>query len=474
MICNKKNIFSKYTIFFFDLILVALFSQVAKATERYNPLHTEVYLNKVQRQQLPSDSVLYYTRGTDGLIVMPKNDWAPFPSDVSFRDTVIYDPAFLPVVFDGKILPPNLDFLPKDSTYTRTKFYLISPDSTLVPLIQKNRINQNLRRDFYMDMNNIGKVRYSAATLKSIPKFDEENLTKTSALHDLIAVEEPIRVSPFELPKQDPRYIYWTKNGEHSLQVAQNYISKNWYKGGNSNFFIRNYHKIGLNYNRNKVSFANILEWKLNVQQTPADSLHNININDDLLRLESTFGYKAYDNWSYSTKLEAKTQLFNSYPINSKDKNTSFLSPFTLNVGIGMSYNLNKSFENDITKKVKFSLNLSPLSLNYIYVRDETIQKIPGGIEPGDHSNIEFGSLINSDLTFNFNRFMTLTSRLKYFTNYERAELEFENKFDMSLNRFLSTSFYVYMRFDDNAQKESGLGYFQMNELLSFGLNYKW
>jgi hypothetical protein len=69
-------------------------------------------------------------RDEKGLLIL-KKDWMPFDDHVSFRDTVIFDPVFLPVVFDGKILPSDMDFLSKKSeSDTKSEFHLISPDST--------------------------------------------------------------------------------------------------------------------------------------------------------------------------------------------------------------------------------------------------------------------------------------------------------------------------------------------------------
>jgi len=425
-----------------------------------------------------SDSITYYTRGANGLIILPPSDWDPFPYNVKFRDTVIYNPAFLPVVFDGKVLPSDLDFMPKDSKKKKNEFHLIPREETLAPLIKKARDVENLRRDYYTNINNISYVKYSVSALKKIPKLDFKDVTKRNIFHDLIVAEEPIKIPPIDLKKSDPKYIYWIKNGEHSLHIIQNYMTDNWYKGGNKNLSLRNYHKLLLNYAKDKITFNNTLEWKFSLQQTPADTVNAMNITEDLIRIENVFGYQAFNKWSYSVRLETKTQLFNSYPVNGDKKNTAFLSPLVMNVGIGMNYSTEKKYESDSKKIFKLALALSPFSLNYTYVRDDEVVPTKfGGIKEGDNSRLEIGSLINADLSFSLNRYMSITSRFKYFTNYERAEMEFENKFDMLLNRFLSTSVYLYLRFDDSVsldKKEKNIGYFQLNELISFGLNYKW
>ncbi len=420
------------------------------------------------------DSVLVYTRGANGLIIVPPVGWDAFPYNVSFRDTVIYDPQFLPVVFDGKILPPRLNFVPRDSKIESPKFHLIPEDETFAPLIQRAEVVQDRRRNFYMNMSNIGDVQYNASVLKSIPKLNEEDATKRSFINDLIATDDAVRITPVEIEKIKPGYIYWVKHGDHTLEAAQNYISDNWNSGGNRNYTIRNAHRLTLNYKKDKVTFDNTMEWRLNLQSTPADKLHDVNISEDLFRLENILGYRAFNKWSYSTRLETSTKFFNSYPVNSNQRNSSFLSPLVMDLSIGLGYKLDKNFKSDKRKKLSFNLNLSPLSMRYNYVRDDKVDETRYGVPKGDRALLEIGSQINSNLTFDFNRYMTWTSRFKYFTNYERTLVEFENTFAMRFTRLLGATINLNARFDDNVVRDKKLGYLQVNELVSFGLNYKW
>lgn len=460
------------------LILLGMDMQANPKSEEYQRRRS-VYKKIIMQDSLTIkdhvyDTLLVYKRGANGLIDVPPKEWTPFDDSVSFRDTMIYDPAYLPVVFDGKILPSNLNLYPQNrAPQFLDNLSLIPKDSTFAPLLSKANNVHKQRQEYYTNINNIGNIHYNLFALREIPKLDNESAVKHNILKDLITVEDSVTIEPITLPQVTPRYIYWTYNGEHSLQVSQNSMSKNWYQGGSSSFYIVSNQKFYLNYKKDKISFNNSLEWRLNIASMPADSLHKYSISEDFIKMINTLGIKAFDKWEYTGKLESQTQAFKSYPINSNDVRTSFLSPLIVNFALGMQYSNTKTYESDKKKKLAYALNLAPASVNYIYLKNNDITNRQG-LDADKNSKLEIGSMVNFDLSFAFNRYTSWTSRLKYFTNYDRSQVEFENKFNMQLNRFFSVAGSVYLRFDDSGTYENGWGYFQMNQLMSFGINYKW
>jgi hypothetical protein len=214
------------------------------------------------------------------------------------------------------------------------------------------------------------------------------------------------------------------------------------------------------------------------MQRNSADEVRKINITDDYIRTYSVLGISAFiKKWSYTATLEIKTPLFNGYPTNSEIKSRAIFSPLQVNTGIGMSYALEKTSKKDKYKKTKLTFDLSPLSVNYTFVGDNGVDETKFGVEKDKKSRMDFGSTVNVNLAVNFNRFSGFTSRWKYFTNYEKVLVESENKFTMSFNRFLSSSFYYYIKFDDGvgrSNRSKGWGYLQYNQSLGFGLAYTW
>ena len=396
-----------------------------------------------------------------------------------FKGPMVVDPIFMPVVFTGKILPEG--YL-KKNPYKHPKLsdienimsnhmILNMPSS----LFEKRRREQELRRKayLYLSMADPSIVKY---TLNDFPETTDviEQLA-VNPFKNLFKIETDFSYSG--TPSMFVFRKYWFVNGDHLLQFSQNYISDNWNSGGLGNLNFLSNQNMKVNYEKSKVQFNTYLEWNASLYTNPKDTLRIIKIGTDLLRSYSNIGFRAFKHWYYSTNLELKTQIFNNYAENSQTKISSFMSPFFLNVGIlGMRYELDRKFKNDKYKSLKLSADFSPLSIKYVSVRDLDVDPSRYGIQEGKNSQLFFGSTVNATMIYKLNRSTSLKSRFKYFTNFDKVEIESENEMNFSINRYFSTRIYLYLRYDDseNVPRDSKLGYLQINELLSFGFNYKW
>ena len=260
---------------------------------------------------------------------------------------------------------------------------------------------------------------------------------------------------------------FWKFSGDVGLQAFQNYISGNWYQGGESNYSFLSWINLHANYNnKQKVKWDNTLEIKLGMLSSRSDTLHSMKTNTDLLRLTSSLGLQASKRWYYTLKVEAQTQLMRTYRSNDPKVYSDFTSPLRVNVSIGMDYNLSW-LKNRLTGRI----HLAPLSYDFKYVGRKALLAA-NGIPLSRHTNDDFGSLFTADLNWKLANTINWKIRMKGYTSYHRMEYEWENTFSLKVTKYISSTLFIYPRFDDNRRRDDHHGYWMFKEYISLGLSY--
>ena len=410
----------------------------------------------------------------------------PWPPDKyqSLKDAMIDNNLYIQFIFRGGLFPKfeytfNIDSLRlTDAAPIPSPFDFLR--KRLPPMFKQYEFKKSLddmvyRNVFLADPN---KFKYSIFLLpEKMPNLTSILVKSTQDIKVDVEASVPPPPSIDPVIKFIPDRKYWTSSFAADIKFSQNKSSANWYKGEINNLNIYTNTITSYNYEKNSVSLSNTLTTTFTINNAPNDMLRKYTVGNDELRFRSNFGLKAIKNWSYSSSAEFITSMGNKYITNSQDKNSAFLSPFTVNAGIGMTYALKPKFEKS-DHSLDLSLSLEPLAFKYMYSKDKTIN-LPAYFEKdGDgnyyHSMRTFGSTITMTQTVKFGK-NVLHTRFYYFTNYERIIGELENKLDIALSRFFSTTFYLYLRYDDGvAKKEGSDTYLQINELFSFGFSYRW
>ena len=330
------------------------------------------------------------------------------------------------------------------------------------------RINRQLL-DFYVNYPEL--VLKNETSLDSLDFLSYEDMTSAYKEDDIISLIDNnagfTQMAGSELLVLKPNF--WTYGGSGYLQFSQNYISENWYKGGESTKSLLSGFTWQIKYDdKQKTQFEGKLEWKLGFITAPSDTVHSYKANNDLFRLTSKLGYKAIQNWYYTLSAEFQTQFFSNYATNSDDLVSALLSPATLNVGLGMDYKFVKD------GKVNLSVLLNPLNYTLYSIRDDRLDPTKFNIKEGHKRENEIGSRINATLTWKIIPSLLWESKFSYTTNYEKVFSEWENTFTFVVNKYLSTKLFMHGRYDDGVSKDPDESYFQFQELFSFGLNYTW
>lgn len=288
---------------------------------------------------------------------------------------------------------------------------------------------------------------------------------------EMVEQAEPLpdmpEAEPVEVIIEKP--VFWKYKGDGSLQFMQNYVSNNWYKGGESNYAAVGTLTLEANYdNKSKWKWENKLELKLGFQTSPSDTVHKFKTNEDLIRLTSKVGLQAAKNWYYTLQVLAYTQFARGFKANNEQVFSDFMSPFNLSVGLGMDYKVNA-----LNKRLTGTINISPLAINYRYV-DRTSLAASFGVKTDRHTHslTDFGSQLTASLEWNISDNVKWKTRLFGFTSYHRMELEWENTFTLKVSRFISANIFLFPRFDDANNYDDDLGYWQFKEYSSLGFSY--
>ena len=341
----------------------------------------------------------------------------------------------------------------------------------LTPLQKKQRINKQ-----------VDKALLAAyVNLPNYIRYTEDEVMNARVVKNDLAKEDEVRPSVGKMVKKNPlkeidreggvdirKPNWWMTGGSGSLQITQNYISDNWYKGGESTNALLANLQLYANYNdKEKVQWENLLDAKLGFTSAPSDKYHDYLVNTDQLRLYSKLGVQAAKNWYYTVSTEFKTQFCNGYNANSETMTSAFFAPADWTTSVGMDYKLK-------TKKVQLSVFLAPITYMLRYVGAKEVNETSFGLDEGKCVKHNFGSNIRPTLNWKIASNITLDSRIDFQTSYHWARMEWENTLNFNINRFFSTKLYVHARFDDSSAPTTGSSHFQLKELLSFGINYKW
>ena len=277
--------------------------------------------------------------------------------------------------------------------------------------------------------------------------------------------EMPEEAAPVAVVVQKPNF--WKFKFDGFLQFLQNYVSGNWHKGGESNYSAVGSATLEYNYNdQEKVKFDNKLEMKLGFQTSRSDTVHKFKPNNDLLRYTGKLGLQAHKRWYYTLQLLAYTQFSQGLKTNDVKTYSDFMSPFDLNIGLGMEYKVEA-----LNKRLTGTLNFSPLSYNFRYV-DRLALSTSYGLDEGKHTLHDFGSQVTIDLEWKIAEQLTWKTRLYGYTSYKRGLVEWENLFTLKVSKYISANLFLYPRFDDSGVRDDDMGYFQFQEYSSLGLSY--
>ena len=273
---------------------------------------------------------------------------------------------------------------------------------------------------------------------------------------------------------------YWLPRFEAHAQLAQNQVSPNWHKGGTSsaNLSSRLYYQLA--YKKDKVEWVNDLEYKLGLFTVPSEikleEKPDFKISEDVFRMRSNLGLKAWKRWFYTVDLNLRSQLLNNYDREGNVTTRAF-APLIIDGGLGMKYNLKKKkIGGNPFNNLNFTLNVAPASMQFIWIHAKDVTRGRYGLQEDQDYLLRLGSSLRMNLDWQFSDALSWRSRLYYNTSYKHIETELENTLEYAFNKYFSTMLNVNLRFDDSVildEPKTFKSLLQYNELFSFGFSLK-
>ena len=262
---------------------------------------------------------------------------------------------------------------------------------------------------------------------------------------------------------------YWKFAGHTSLTFTQSFISDNWYQGGEKNYYsMLATVDLDLNYDdQNRITWTNHFDFDLGFATYQSGEDLRMKTNTDKIRLESTFGYKLVKSLDIAAKLKVESQSLPNYHVDTKDLISACLSPLDANASVGLNY---KPDLGDF----KIEIYLAPFSgYNLRYVRHDELTEAYG--LGAAHIKQDYGTqLVVTIPTYQLTSFLDVYSRLEYYTNYHRAFFQWETKFNVALSKYFTASLMLNTRYDDSVTFNENWKFWQLKELFTLGVAYKW
>lgn len=376
--------------------------------------------------------------------------------------------VFLPAVYTGY-----------DRTLPATNSLLFESNETadtipqwLTRAIDSRRFANSLMQ--YHAVHSTGQVPYNINTMAAPPKkyvATADPNTAVTIFEEVGAVPAPVQVAqntPLTVSEVEKKH--WKNKLGVLLQFSQAYISPNWYQGGNNSLNLIADFSYQTNLNtafHPNLLFENSFQWRTALASTPDDQYRKYGLTENRFQINSKFGYKALYNWYYSFTGMLKTPIFNGYKSGTQERTASFFSPGELNIGLGMTYN-GKALKD----KFSVSLSISPLSYNLKTCIDPKVNETSFGIEAGRKTVNAIGSSAEANWEWKICYNVSWKSRVFVFTDYELVQVDWQNQFAFTINRWLSANLNVDLRYDSSVPGTTSWKQIQLREILSLGFSY--
>jgi hypothetical protein len=300
-----------------------------------------------------------------------------------------------------------------------------------------------------------------------------------------------------DAPAPAPKPVYWTRSILNQINFGQTSLW-NWAAGGYNNYTLAAAIDANANYKKDKMIWTNRLQLDYGFLYSADKPI--LQKTKDRIYFESKWGYDTpvrhlyysanfdfktqfNDNWKYGTpKNEAGSDPTIDQWLAARTLMSDFLSPAYINFGLGVLW----------TPKPWFSLNFSPLAVDFVVVQNTKLRNTYGmelretGLDPKDGSNYKpfrfgLGAQLKADAKWVVNDNFSYTTQLVLFSNYLHKPLNlrvnWDNKVFWKLAKYFALTLSTNLIYDENVKVKAlsdgtKVPAVQFKEFLEFGFTY--
>jgi hypothetical protein len=265
----------------------------------------------------------------------------------------------------------------------------------------------------------------------------------------------------------------WVLDGMGSLTLNQ--ISRfNWNIGGTNSVGLGGVIIFNPTFNKGKHLWKSTVNLLYGFQFIGKGQSAVYQKTDDNIILSTSYGYRILKYWNAGTLVTFRSQFTPGYDYpNDSVLLSSFMSPGYLLAGVGFDY-IPCSW---------FSLFLSPFTIKYTFVINDTLSKQGDlGLNPGQKVGQEFGvflrATLKKDIFKNVNVSTILDLNTDNYTNFGVIDINWDFLLTGTINTWLTVSLIMQLIYDDDVtiMNEPGQALgprIQFDEILGLGLTYK-
>ena len=247
-------------------------------------------------------------------------------------------------------------------------------------------------------------------------------------------------------------------NGAYGLSINQLALS-NWAAGGESSWAGRAFTNFNLIYHIRTFEQKLTGNFAFGIARF-AD--RRIEKQDDKIDLTYSLTFDSKTQWNLSMVATFNTQFANGYKYpNNSTLISGFFAPAYLTVSAGYSYK---------SKDERFQIFMSPMAGKVTFVMNQELaDKGSFGVKkgyydqdsiwiPGEHIAPALGINVITNYKQPIGKNITYTTLLNVFYNYAehrdddrlRLDVNWENNFNFSITKYLSTILFVHLKYDHN------------------------